>query len=587
MKNIQTKYKLNFKTMKKGLLTLLAASLVFVGCQNYDDQFDDLNAQISALKSQVDGLASLSGQVSSLAGTISGLQNGIAAAQASASSAASAATAAGASADAATAAAEAATTAATAAGTTSTANATNLDSLSASLTTLAADVAAVQASLATASTAAEVAALQADIDALELDLDELLAGSNVYATDITINSASSLTAALALGNKVNLMNASITINDNTAVSDTDLQTFINRVKTITGNFVFDSGSGTGAAPTFDEMVSAASLNIDIAGPISFKKLASATTITVGTSYTTKVTSVDFSALTSLTSFASNAITATSATNVDLGALTRYGSTLSISTKEGATLDIGKLDDVSATGVLDPITLALTGPASFTSTLLTDGTITLTDVATASIENFYGIIDIKGGVETLTVTDGVFVDLDEAANLKTATLDFAIDYDPDLTVPNKAIAAAGYSTSYLENYGTTTSIAAPQLTSLTVTGQLLDLYLDEANLETLSIDATMTALTLKDMTDLTTLTVSADSKIGSVSATGNTNIAVMDFNHTTNLEQVGSATALKSVSATFTGNSSLTTLNWSGDDVSSLNVSDNDKLTAIDFTGLKD
>ena len=46
MKNTKLKYKLNFKTMKKGLLTLLAASLVFVGCQNYDDQFDDLNAQI-------------------------------------------------------------------------------------------------------------------------------------------------------------------------------------------------------------------------------------------------------------------------------------------------------------------------------------------------------------------------------------------------------------------------------------------------------------------------------------------------------------------------------------------------------------
>ena len=66
MKNTKLKYKLNFKTMKKGLLTLLAASLVFVGCQNYDDQFDDLNAQISALKSQVDGLSYLSGQVASL-----------------------------------------------------------------------------------------------------------------------------------------------------------------------------------------------------------------------------------------------------------------------------------------------------------------------------------------------------------------------------------------------------------------------------------------------------------------------------------------------------------------------------------------
>jgi outer membrane murein-binding lipoprotein Lpp len=74
MKNTKLKYKLNFKTMKKGLLTLLAASLVFVGCQNYDDQFDDLNAQISALKSQVDGLSALSGQVASLSGSISGMQ---------------------------------------------------------------------------------------------------------------------------------------------------------------------------------------------------------------------------------------------------------------------------------------------------------------------------------------------------------------------------------------------------------------------------------------------------------------------------------------------------------------------------------
>ncbi len=72
MKNIQiNNYKLNFKTMKKGLLTILAASLVFVGCQNYDDQFDDLNAQISALKSQVDGLSSLSSQVASLSGDVS------------------------------------------------------------------------------------------------------------------------------------------------------------------------------------------------------------------------------------------------------------------------------------------------------------------------------------------------------------------------------------------------------------------------------------------------------------------------------------------------------------------------------------
>ena len=43
--------------MKKGLLSILAASAVLVGCQNYDDQFDALNTQITSLKSTVDGLA--------------------------------------------------------------------------------------------------------------------------------------------------------------------------------------------------------------------------------------------------------------------------------------------------------------------------------------------------------------------------------------------------------------------------------------------------------------------------------------------------------------------------------------------------
>ena len=112
--------------MKKGLLTLLTASLVFVGCQNYDDQFDDLNAQISALKTQVDGLSSLSGQVASLSGTISGLQAGVTAAQSAASSASAAA------------------------------SAIDLSSLSASLATLQDEVDAVQASIASTATASAV-----------------------------------------------------------------------------------------------------------------------------------------------------------------------------------------------------------------------------------------------------------------------------------------------------------------------------------------------------------------------------------------------------------------------------------------------
>ena len=555
MKNTKLKYKLNFKTMKKGLLTLLAASLVFVGCQNYDDQFDDLNAQISALKSQVDGLSALSGQVASLSGSISGLQSGIAA---SASSA-------------------------------------QMTALSASLSALQAEVDAIEASIATTATAAEVTALQASLTALETDLADLLVSNNVYSTAITVNSAASMASALALGNKVALMNAAVSITDDATIADTDIQTFIDRIKTMNGAFTYDSGSATGYAATFDELTAATSLDITSAGDISFKKLASATTVNITTSYSTKITSFDMGALTTMTSIASgadgsetaNTLTLSSATNVDLGAMTRYGAALTITTKKGATLDIASLDDVNAAGTQTDITLTLNGPGSVTMSKIDDGIIDLTNVATATVSGFYGELDINAGVETLTTTDSVRIDLDGATDLVTATLDFKNDWDPTLTTAQAAVSAALYSTSYLEDYATSASIGGTDLKTLTVTGELLDLYLDEANLETLSIDATMTDLTISSATDLTSLTVASGSLIGSISLTGSNNLTVADFNHTSNMENKGSSTANTSVSFVVTDNLGLTKLHTTGDDVSTFTVTGNDALTELDMTGLKD
>jgi hypothetical protein len=52
--------------MKKGLLGLLVVALTMVGCQNYDDQFDDLNSKISSLATTVDGLLTVQTSVSAL-----------------------------------------------------------------------------------------------------------------------------------------------------------------------------------------------------------------------------------------------------------------------------------------------------------------------------------------------------------------------------------------------------------------------------------------------------------------------------------------------------------------------------------------
>ena len=554
MKNIQTKYKLNFKTMKKGLLTLLAASLVFVGCQNYDDQFDDLNAQISALKSQVDGLSSLSGQVSALSGTIAGLQSGIAAA----------------------------------------ASSSDLSALSTSLTALAADVDAVQAALANAATAAAVTALQGELDAIEADLDDLLVSNNVYSTAITITDAASMASALALGNKVALMNAAVSITDAATVADADIQTFIDRIKTMNAAFTYDSGSATGFVPTFDQMVSAKAITVTTAGDISFKGLKSATTIQINDDYETKITSVDFGAMTALTNFnddgtTANKINLTSATNIDLASLTRHTSTsalpFTIITKKGSTVDISAFDDVSTAGVQEDLYMELNGPASITLSNIYDGDIGLTNVATASVSNFIGTLDIDAGVETLTVVDGVNVDMAGSSDLKTATLDFAYDSDTALTAAQATIAAAGYSSTYTEDLDDGT-IDFSDLESLTVTGKLLDLYVDGTQLESLSIDATMHDLTITGATDLTSLTVASGSSIGNISLTGTTNLAVADFNHTSNLTDTD-ATAQKSVTFSATSNTGLTKLHSTGDDVDTLTITGNTTLAELDFTGLAD
>ena len=553
MKNIQTKYKLNFKTMKKGLLTLLAASLVFVGCQNYDDQFDDLNAQISALKSQVDGLASLSGQVSALSGSISGLQSGIAAA----------------------------------------ASSSQLSALSASLTALQAEVDAIEAAIATTATAAEVTALQASLTALEADLDDLLVSNNVYSTAITITDAASMASALALGNKVALMNAAVSITDAATVADADIQTFVNRIKTMNGAFTYDSGSATGFTPTFDEMVSAKAITLTPAGDISFKGLTSATTIRINDDYETKITSVDFGALTSLTDFTDDAtakkINLTSATNIDLASLGRLTSTsadpFEITMKKGGTLDISSLDDVSTAGAQEDLYLDIDGPASLTFSNIYDGDLGFTNVATVSVSNFIGTIDVNAGVETLTVVDGVNVDMAGSSDLKTATLDFAYDSDTALTTAQAAIAAAGYSSTYAEDLDDGT-IDYSDLESLTVTGKLLDLYVDGTQLESLSIDATMHDLTITGATDLTSLTVASGSKIGNITVTGTTNLAVADFNHTSNLTDTD-ATAQKSVTMSVTNNTGLTKLHSTGDDVDTLTITGNTALAELDFTGLAD
>ena len=84
------------------------------------------------------------------------------------------------------------------------------------------------------------------------------------------------------------------ITDDATIADADIQTFIDRLITM-GGAVYDTIQVLlqDTAPTFDEMVAATTIDVESAGPISFKALASATTVKLPTTYTTKITSVRY------------------------------------------------------------------------------------------------------------------------------------------------------------------------------------------------------------------------------------------------------------------------------------------------------
>jgi hypothetical protein len=533
-----------------------------VGCQNYDDQFDDLNAQISALKSQVDGLGSLSGQVSSLSGTISGLQSGIAAAQAAGTSATAAA-----------------------------ANAIDLTSLSAGLTTLQAEVDAVQASLATAATATAVAALQSELDAIEADVDELLTTSNIYATNVTVNSASTLDAALALGNKLNILNASATITVSASMDQTKVQTLVNRLKTITGNMVFNSSSTT--ETTFENLTSVQNLTVGQKGGYNFKNLGSAAEIVLNDLYETNIGIIDFRNLTSVTSVTTlgesgEGFHFSQATELHLTKLARYPGDLTIVTKTGATLAMPVLDDLGLTGAYENTDLDINGPASFTTTLMTDGTIALTNVATASVTGYRGDIEINAGVVTFTGTNVTEISVAATADdLKTFSATMKRD---DLTTLSTAQTAAlefDAAAGNLGDIGLGGGLA--NLETVTIAGKAGDITISNApNLTSVTISADSFDLTMADNDNLTSVSVNG-AKFHDVSITDMADLTTLTLDHTTKLPEVSTTASAdeKAASMTVQTNASLTTLTISADDIDALTVTGNAALATLDFTGMTD
>ena len=126
--------------MKKGLLSLLAVALTVVGCQNYDDQFDELSDQITALSATVQGLSTVADQITALQNTVNGLEL----------------------------------------------------TLGADIATIKTAVDALSTALDDVATAADLATISSTLSSVQADVKELLAANAVINQNITINNVATL-----------------------------------------------------------------------------------------------------------------------------------------------------------------------------------------------------------------------------------------------------------------------------------------------------------------------------------------------------------------------------------------------------------
>ena len=389
------------------------------------------------------------------------------------------------------------------------------------------------------------------------------------------------------------------------MSYTDVQTLIDRIQTMTGDITYTAGGSTGTEVVFNNLTSVGNITMTQPGGYHFPKLTNAAVIDLKDDYETTVTRVNFPLLTTVTGIQTDAtddtVEFTYATSVDFGALkVTPNASWTITTKKDATLDISSFHAVDAAGTSrDSYTLTLNGPASFTNGTaagahastglpgntvgLHDGTISLTNVATANVHNFRGGLTLSTGVKNFVGNNIVTVTHSGATDLETVNITFMRDNDPALTAAQVAdLSEEDNATAQDLSFGSTHT----KLTGLTVTGKAGDVTVNAAPAIT-SVNLTGATAFDVNITGNAALTTFTDAtSANDWTFTNNDLVTSLNASHTTTLTT--SASADKAASKTITGNAEIATLTIGFDDVDVLNITSNAKLATIaGGTNLKD
>jgi uncharacterized protein YoxC len=159
--------------MKK-ILSLLVVAVVATGCNNYDDQFDDLNKQITELNQRLDKIESINGQIATLNSTVVAI-----------------------------------TTALNSMSTNNAALASQITALQNQLLGVLNDLSDLAATVNSNQT--NLDALAASVAALQASVSNILSTANIYDKDLVITTREELEFAKELGANVGIINADVVI----------------------------------------------------------------------------------------------------------------------------------------------------------------------------------------------------------------------------------------------------------------------------------------------------------------------------------------------------------------------------------------
>ena len=286
------------------------------------------------------------------------------------------------------------------------------------LTSINAVIAALQEQVDNIATGEDVDGINEAIEGVEQDLQDLLESNNVFTGNLTINSVPTLEFADNLGDRVNIVNGDVIIEASTDMDAALLQEVADRIVTITGDLKVRAQTSSAPSILFPNLVGASNLIIVQGGSFSFPALLSASSITLGDNYSSRLDGdINFMSATrvngistatvdasfSLSGEAANTISFSKASSINFAALPYYSPrTIIIVADDTTTLNFAALENKDANGNARDYTLNINGANELNIPGILDGALTLENVITVNLPEYVGEITVNGGVETLNM-----------------------------------------------------------------------------------------------------------------------------------------------------------------------------------------